>query len=93
MRKCIKTRFIPSKLKKSFFKDMILAVWKYAQMLCFWYGSMRKCYFFGMEVCAKALKHVFNHSKMKKKVFFKDMILVVWKYAQMHQNKFLTTIN
>jgi hypothetical protein len=30
---------------------------------------MRKCYVFGMEVCAKALKHVFNHSKMKKSIF------------------------
>ncbi len=24
-------------------------------------------------------------------IFFKNMILVVWKYAQMHQNTFLTT--
>ena len=23
--------------------------------------------------------------------FSKDLILVIWKYAQMHQNKFLTT--
>jgi hypothetical protein len=26
-----------------------------------------------------------------KKLFFKDLILVVWKYAQMHKNTFLTT--
>jgi hypothetical protein len=26
-----------------------------------------------------------------KKIMFKDMILVVWKYAQMHKNTFLTT--
>jgi hypothetical protein len=26
-----------------------------------------------------------------KKHFFKDMILVVWKYAQMHKNTILTT--
>jgi hypothetical protein len=28
---------------------------------------------------------------MLKNIFFKDMILVVWKYAKMHQNTFLTT--
>ena len=28
-----------------------------------------------------------------KKHFFKDMILVVWKYAQMLKNTFLTTPN
>jgi folate-dependent tRNA-U54 methylase TrmFO/GidA len=28
---------------------------------------------------------------MLKNIFFKDMILVVWKYAQMHRNTFLTT--
>ncbi len=28
---------------------------------------------------------------MLKNIFFKDMILVVFKYAQMHQNTFLTT--
>jgi hypothetical protein len=30
---------------------------------------------------------------MLKNIFFKDMILVVWKYAKMHQNTFLTTPN
>jgi len=30
-------------------------------------------------------------TKRWKKIFFKDMILVVWKYAQMHKNTFLTT--
>jgi hypothetical protein len=28
---------------------------------------------------------------MLKNIFFKDMILVVWKYVQMHQNTSLTT--
>ncbi len=28
---------------------------------------------------------------MLKNIFFKDLILVVWKYAQMHQNKSLIT--
>jgi hypothetical protein len=28
---------------------------------------------------------------MLKNIFLKDMILVVWKYAKMHQNTFLTT--
>jgi hypothetical protein len=28
---------------------------------------------------------------MLKNFYFKDMILVVWKYAKMHQNTFLTT--
>jgi hypothetical protein len=45
----------------------------------------------GLEVCANASKHVFNHSRRKKNIFFKNLMLVVWKYAQMHQNTFLTT--
>jgi len=28
---------------------------------------------------------------MLKNIFIKDMIMVVWKYAQMHQITFLTT--
>ncbi len=28
---------------------------------------------------------------MLKNIFFKDMILLIWKYAKMHQNTFLTT--
>ncbi len=41
----------------------------------------------GLDMCGNALKQIFNHfrnSKIKK-------ILVVWKYAQMHQNTFFTT--
>jgi hypothetical protein len=44
-----------------------------------------------LEVCAKASKHVFNHSKRSKISFFEKKFLVVWKYAQVHQNTFLTT--
>jgi hypothetical protein len=45
----------------------------------------------GLEVYTNASKHVFNHSWRWKISFFKNLILVVWKYAQMHQNMFLTT--
>jgi hypothetical protein len=38
--------------------------------------------FGGLEVCANASKNVFNH------IFFEKKILVVWEYAQMHQNTF-----
>jgi hypothetical protein len=41
----------------------------------------------GLEACANASKHIFNHSRRKNIKIF----LVVWKHAQMHQNTFLTT--
>jgi hypothetical protein len=72
-----------------------------------------------LEVCPKASKHVFNHSKRSKisffekkvsggldvfanaskhvfnqrvrNIFFEKKFLVVWMYAQMHQNTFVTT--
>jgi hypothetical protein len=44
----------------------------------------------GLEVCANASIHVFNHSR-RKKVSLLKKFLVVWKYAQMHQYTFLTT--
>ncbi len=44
---------------------------------------------FGLEVCANASKHLFHYLKPKK--IFQAMILVFWKYAQMHQNTFSTT--
>jgi hypothetical protein len=43
----------------------------------------------GLEVCANASKHVFNHSRRSIIYFFEKTFLVVWKYAQMHQNTFL----
>jgi hypothetical protein len=74
---------------------MILVVWEYAQNTFlttpdvqkylflkksfWWCGSLRKC--------IKTQKPL----QMLKNIFFKDMILVVWKYAKMHQNTFLTT--
>jgi hypothetical protein len=43
----------------------------------------------GLEGCANASKQLFNHFRPKKVFFFfQAMILVVWKYAQMHQNTF-----
>jgi hypothetical protein len=45
----------------------------------------------GLEVCANASKHVFNHSRQQKISFFEKKFLVVWKYAKMHQKTFLTT--
>ena len=76
--------------------------------------------FGGLEVCANASKHVFNHYRRSKisflkksfwwcgsmrkwnktrllplqtgkNIFFEKKFLVIWKYAQMHQNTFLTT--
>jgi hypothetical protein len=57
-------------LKNIFFKDMILVVWKYAKMHqnTFLTTPDGQKYLFwkkvsgGLEVCAKASKHIFNHS-------------------------------
>jgi hypothetical protein len=45
----------------------------------------------GLEVCENASKRVFNHYRLSKNIFVKDKIQVIWKYAKMHQNTFLTT--
>jgi hypothetical protein len=68
---------------------MILVVWKYAKMPqnTFWTTSDVQKYLFsehfsgGLEVCENASKRVFNHYRLSKNIFVKDMILVVWKYA------------
>jgi hypothetical protein len=44
-----------------------------------------------LEVCENASKHVFYPLQTFKNIFFEKKILVVWKYAQMHQNTFFTT--
>jgi hypothetical protein len=52
-----------------------------------------------LEVCANASKHVyyqfvrtcFYPHQTLKNIFFKNLILVVWKYAQMRKNTFITT--
>jgi hypothetical protein len=44
-----------------------------------------------LEVCENASKHVFNHSRRSKTSFLKKKFLLGRKYAQMHQNTFLTT--
>ena len=36
-------------------------------------------------------KNTFQPLQTLKKVFFKDLILVDWKYEQMHKNMILTT--
>jgi hypothetical protein len=74
---------------------MFLVVWKHAKMqqntfsttpdvkkyfFCGWSGSMRKC-----------IKTRFQPLLTLKSIFFKDMFLVVWKHAKMHQNTFSTT--
>jgi hypothetical protein len=69
---------------------MILVLWKYSQMHqnTFWTTPDIQKYLFsehffgGLEVCENASKRVFNHYRLEKK------ILVVWKYALMHQNTF-----
>jgi hypothetical protein len=50
---------------------------------------MRKC--IKTRFNHSASKHVFNYSRRSKSSFFEKKILVVWKYAQLHQNTFLTT--
>jgi len=42
-------------------------------------------------VVCKCIKTHFLPRQTLKNIFFKNMILVVWKYAQMHQNTFLVT--
>ena len=42
-------------------------------------------------VVQKCIKTRFSPLPTLKNIFFKNLILVVWKYAQMHQNTFLTT--
>ena len=80
MRKCIKIRFKPLlTLKNIFLKDMILVVWKYAQMHqnTFLTTLEGKKYLFlkkvsgGLGVCENATKHVFNHSRRSKISFLK----------------------
>ena len=75
MRKCIKIRFKPLlTLKNIFLKDMILVVWKYAQMHqnTFLTTLVGKKYLFKknvsgtLEVWANVLKHVFNLSRWLK---------------------------
>jgi hypothetical protein len=39
----------------------------------------------------KCIKTHFQPLLTLKNIFFKDMFLVVWKHAQMHQNTFSTT--
>jgi hypothetical protein len=39
----------------------------------------------------KCIKTLFQPVQTLKKAFYKDLILVVWKYAQMHKNTILTT--
>jgi hypothetical protein len=73
-------------------------VWKNAQMRknMFLTTSDVQKYFFkeldsgGLEVCTNASKYVLNNFRHKN-IFFKNFILVVWKYAQMYKNRFLTT--
>ncbi len=74
-------------------------VWKIAQMHqnTFFTTPDGQKYLFSehfsgdLEVCENASKHVFNHSRRFKNIFFEKKILLVRNYAQMHQNTFLTT--
>jgi hypothetical protein len=72
MRKCIKTRFRPLQtLKNIFFMAMFLVVWKHAKMHrnTFLTTPDVEKYLFnghvsgGLEACANASKHVFDHSR------------------------------
>jgi hypothetical protein len=92
------TFWTTSDIKNIFFQAMILVVWKYAQMhqniflttsdlkniffrpWFWWSGSLRKC-----------IKTRYEPLQILKISFFHAMNLMVWKYAQMHQNTFLTT--
>jgi hypothetical protein len=75
MRKCIKTRFSPLQTFKNIFFEkkflVFLVVWKYVKMHqnTFFTTPDGQNYLFwkkvsgGLEVCANAWKHVFNHSR------------------------------
>jgi hypothetical protein len=72
MCKCIKTRVYPLQtFKNIFFEKKLLVVWKYAQMhqntiLSTPEGQknhFRRNVSGGLEMCANASKHVFNHSR------------------------------
>jgi hypothetical protein len=80
MRKCIKTRFLPLQtVKNIFFEKKFLVVLEYAQMHqnTFLITPDSKKYLFwkkvsgGLEVCANASKHVFNHYRRSKTSFLK----------------------
>ena len=51
----------------------------------------RKIDFADLEVWGNASEPVFYHSRRSKISFLTKQFLVVWEYAQMHQNTFLTT--
>jgi hypothetical protein len=55
------------RLKNIFFEEMILVVWKYAQPVVLKYlflkYILRRKVSGGLEVCANASKHVFDHSR------------------------------
>ncbi len=98
MRKWFKTRFEPLQtLKISFFRPWFW--WSGSMCKCtktsflplqtIKNGLFSDHYSGGLEVCANASKHLFNH--FSPKIFFQAMIMVVWNYAQMHQNTFWTT--
>jgi len=72
-----------------------LVVWKHAQMPqnAFLTTPDVEKYLFqghvsgGLEACANASKHVFDHPRRQKKNFFR----LVWNHAKMPQNTFLIT--
>ncbi len=78
--------------KKHFFKAMFLVVLKHAKMhqnTFLTTPDVEKYLFYGhvsggLEACANASKHIFNHSRRKNIKFF----LVVWKHAQCIKTRF-----
>jgi hypothetical protein len=55
-------------------------------------SEVRKISFYGLDSGGQEMhQNTFLNTPDIKKYFFKNLILVVWKYAQMHQNTFLTT--
>ena len=74
MRKCIKTRFSPIQMVKHiYFKNIILMVWKYAQMQQKTPDGKKQVFkkqvSNGLELYHYASKHVFHHSRWKKYLF------------------------
>ena len=97
MRKCIKTHFKPLQtFKNIFFEKKVtggLEACANASKKFLTTPDVQKYRFWkkvsgGLEVCGNASKHVFNPSRRSKISFLKKQFLVVWEYAQMHQNTF-----
>jgi len=66
------TFLAPPDVKKLFFKDLVLVVWK-------WKNNFLRILILVVWKYAQMYKNTFLATQDVNKVFFKDLILVVWK--------------